>query len=277
MPDSNGRRAAHLLVDVHVHFHPGYDPAAFFRAAHVNFAAAATSFAITAWRGVLCFTESAGAHYFRSFREAGAVAGGAWRFEPTAEDISVVAHGPGGEQLVVVAGRQMVTREGLEVLALGTAAELPDGLQLEEAVHLCLSQDVVPVVPWGFGKWWFARGLQLAALLRSSVGPQVFLGDNGGRLRFASAPRHFALARALKRPILRGSDPLPFPDEVVRPGRYGVVLEGPVDLTRPGASLKALLRGLATQPPAFGQRVGLAAFTRAQIVMQWQKRTRSRA
>jgi hypothetical protein len=104
------------------------------------------------------------------------------------------------------------------------------------------------------------------------MGPHVFLGDNGGRLRFAGTPRHFALAQQLGRPILRGSDPLPFRDEMARPGRYGVVLDGPVDLTRPAASLKALLRGLSTQPATFGERVGLAAFTRAQVVMQWQKR-----
>jgi hypothetical protein len=262
----------HLLVDTHVHFHPGYEADAFFRAAHANFARGADELGIASGLGVLCFTESAGAHYFRTVGDAGTAGGSAWCFDRTGEDASLIARRVSGEELVLIAGRQMVTRDGLEVLAIGTVADLPDGLPLEEAVRLCLSQDVVPVVPWGFGKWWFSRGLRVERLLQSSVGPYVFLGDNGGRLRFARPPRHFALSRRLGRPILRGSDPLPIRDEVSRPGRYGVVLEGPVDLTRPTASLKALLRELSAQPATFGERVGLAAFARAQVVMQWQKR-----
>jgi hypothetical protein len=270
-------RHTHLFVDAHVHFHPGYEADAFFRAAHANFARAAADLSVVSGLGVLCFTESAGAHYFRCIRDAGTAGGGAWCFDKTSEDTSLIARRVSGEELVLIAGRQMVTGDGLEVLAIGTVADLPDGLQLDEAIRLCLSQDVVPVVPWGFGKWWFSRGLHLANLLQSSMGPHVFLGDNGGRLRFARPPRHFALSRQLGRPILRGTDPLPFRDEAERAGRYGVVLEGPVDLTRPTASLKTLLRGLSTQPPAFGERVGLAAFIRAQVVMQWQKRVGHRA
>jgi hypothetical protein len=87
-------------------------------------------------------------------------------------------------------------------------------------------------------------------------------------------PRHFALARALGRPILPGSDPLPFSRYEGRAGRCGFILEGQIDARHPASGLKELLVALETQPRTFGDYENPVSFVRAQIAMQLRRRSR---
>ena len=71
--------------------------------------------------------------------------------------------------------------------------------------------------------------------------------------------------------VLPGSDPLPMPGQEARVVGFGFVLPGGVAADRPGASLKAQIRGLGASPRAYGRATGLAPFVRNQIFMQLRK------
>ncbi len=241
------------LVDSHVHFHACYDLSAFLDGALRNFPRGGT--------GYLLLTESAGAQWFRRWRDGLKAQG--WRFEPTTEEESLRAVSGAGESLILIAGRQIVTRERLEVLALGRDVEVPDGLPMRDALERIRESGALPVLPWGFGKWWGRRGAVVAEALDQDG--ELFLGDNGGRLGLE--PRLFRQARRLGIRVLPGSDPLPFSRHEGLAGSYGFVLPQAVDLERPASTLLRRIRE-SGQPLAFGRRAGLPRFLRDQVGMQ---------
>lgn len=281
-----------LLVDAHVHYHEGFDQRAFFDAAAAHVANAAAHLtggdvapgAAPGAAGCLCFTESAGARAFERFRAAAArPLPGGWSFARTEEDVSLLALRAGAPPLVLVAGRQVATREGLEVLALGAGDVLPDGRPLAETVADVRALGALAVLPWGFGKWWGRRGRLLDAFLADWIADGaaagaggIFLGDNGGRLALGPRPRMFERAAARGLLVLPGSDPLPFPAQDRRPGSYGFMLDTALDARRPFARLRSLLTELRIQPCTFGRLETLPRFVSAQVRMQLHKRRRPR-
>lgn len=263
-----------MLVDAHVHFHACYAPSVFLNSALANFRKAAVNLGVGSGAyGVLAFTEALDADYFQRFRDGtGSWLPDGWRMRATAERTSVIAERDDGRALVLVAGRQITTREDVEVLALGSDRRIPSHRPLQETIGIVRDAGGIPVVPWGFGKWWFRRGAVVAELLGSNDMGLVFLGDNGGRWRRGPRPRLFALAASRGIGVLPGTDPLPFPGHATRPGRYGFLLEGQWNREEPASSLKRLLsRGLG-QPTCYGEGEGLAAFGYWQVRMQLRKR-----
>jgi hypothetical protein len=257
-----------LIVDAHVHFHTCFDRDTFLNTAVERFArVAAGSDAL----GYLMLTESRGANAFAAWRDDGRRHGD-WWFEPTEEPATLLACQSGGMRLAVVAGRQIATRGGLEVLALGTLAQVPDGLVFEEAVEAALADAPLVVLPWGFGKWWGDRGAIVKHVVDRYRG-RLYLGDNGGRPSLMPEPRLFAHAAELGVGVLPGSDPLPFPNHARSVGRAGFLLDAVPDLARP---LDAMLGALRAQPRAFGDGERLAAFVRDQVRMQVVKAQRQR-
>jgi hypothetical protein len=246
-------------VDSHVHFYACYDLPVFLDGAVRNFRNARNAAEGT---GYLLLTESAGACWFRRWRD-GLNAGGGWRFEGTREDESLRAVSAAGERLILVAGRQIVARERLEVLALGRDLELPDGLPLAETLDRVRESGALSVLPWGFGKWWGRRGAVVAETLGQDG--ELFLGDNAGR--HGPEPALFRRARKLGVRVLPGSDPLPFSRHAGLAGSYGFILSHAVDLDRPAETLLRRIRE-SGQPRAFGRRAGLPRFLRDQVGMQ---------
>ncbi|HEU4700621.1 MAG TPA: hypothetical protein VFS40_15660 [Gemmatimonadales bacterium] len=275
------RFAGPVPVDAHVHYHACFDPLAFLEGARGHFArvGCVQRRGEATLLGILCFTESAGARGFASFAACAAAGAGTgpagptphgWRLTSTAEARALLAwRGP--EAILLLAGRQIVTAEGLEVLALGCARELPDGRPLGKTVEAVRAADALAVLPWGFGKWTGRRGRVVEAYLRDAA-REVALGDNGGRPRRAPRPRLLTRAAALGRVVLPGSDPLPFPSQTAAAGRYGFLLEGELDAERPGRDLIDLLRGLERQPCTYGRLESWTGFLVSQLRMQWRRR-----
>jgi hypothetical protein len=263
-----------MLVDGHVHLHDCFEAPVFLDAAAANLTAAARRLGLPGKpAGCLLLVESQGVDQFARLA-GGTAATGAWRVSPTEEPVSLLAHRPGALPIVLVAGRQIVSRERLEVLAVGTRATFADGRPLDEALAGVMAADAVAVVPWGVGKWQGARGRLIAELLERDRDRPLFVGDNGGRLGLAPRPRLFARAQ---RPVLAGSDPLPSPGQVAKVGGYGFVAEVELDAKAPFATLRGYLEGLEASPRTFGRLESLAGFVRSQVAMQVQKRYRPRA
>jgi hypothetical protein len=212
--------ARSLLVDGHVHIHPEFRIMDFLAFAERNFARAAQNAEVHDWMGILLLSECAGIERFGELR--GEVTGrgtsGTWTIESTGEEGSLSARSPSGRALLLVAGRQIRVEGGLEVLALCTTKRFPDGGHLKEVVDQVREAGAVPVIPWGFGKWWAGRGRIVASALRFAKSGDLILGDSAQRPHHAPDPRHFQIARDRGIPILNGTDPLRFPAQVQRAG-----------------------------------------------------------
>ena len=258
-----------LLVDGHVHYHPCFGVEPFLEAARSNFAAARSRLGLTeAALGCLLFSESAWHGYFHAFVEGLIDRSTArWTVELTDEPCSIIACRDHQPIMILIAGRQIVTAERLEVLALASSWSVPDGRPIDAVVEGAVTSGAIAVLPWGFGKWLGKRGRVVARILDSPWAGQICLGDNSGRPAFAPRPRLFELARSRGVPVLPGSDPLPFASQARKPGRYGFVLEAPVDMGSPALMIrKQLLHRL--QPRWYGRLESLPNFIRNQVAMQ---------
>jgi len=266
-----------LLVDGHVHFHPCFEVRPFLEAAVSNFAAGRAEVGRAEAVGCLMFTESSWRHDFSAFSE-GLVSRAApeWTVSHTGEDCSLLARRDDGELLVLVAGRQLVTSERLEVLALGTLNEYPDGRSAKEAAAAVAASEALAVVPWGFGKWTGRRARIVRDVLTSPAADSLFVGDNGGRPGATPTPPLFSLARSRGIPILPGSDPLPLPAEVRKPGRFGFVLDGSADLRAPTAAIKRALE-TRVQPSRYGRLERPITAAWRQISLRLRARARKEA
>jgi hypothetical protein len=264
-----------VLTDAHVHVHGCFDSGLFLDAALRNFRRGAEALGLG---GPLAFclllSEMKGVSFFQRFRDGGTdVRDGGWTFEPTAERESLTARRRGtDDRLTLIAGRQVATREGLEVLALCTAEEIPDGLSLSDTLDRVRAAGALPVLPWGFGKWWLSRGKRVARELPASPeNTELYLGDNAGRPAAAFPSRLLRAAEERGIPVLPGSDPLPLETHADRAGSYGFLLSGKLDPDRPAQSLARRVRrvraaGGRLRP--FGRRSGLLQFCRDQAALR---------
>ena len=164
-----------------------------------------------------------------------------------------------------MAGRQIITAEGLELLALATDSMFEDGLSISSALGTVREQDAIPVFPWGVGKWLGKRGKLLSTLLESETNTDLCLGDNSGRPVFWRNPLHFQQARVKNFDLLPGTDPLPFPEEAHRVGSFGFMVNGSLSNTQPSTDLKRILRNRSSQKIAYGQLETALRFTANQI------------
>jgi hypothetical protein len=269
-----------VLIDAHVHLHDCFAPATFLESAQRNFELSARR---QGWRpalGVLMFTESEGVDWFgrlagqRSATADGPATLGSWSIEATSDPCALTARS-GSRRLLILAGRQVVAREGLEVLMLGTREMPSDGRSLSDVMADGARCGALRVIPWGAGKWLFHRGRLVSDVIASErAGGGFFLGDGAGRPFFWPTPSHFREAALRGIRVLRGTDPLPFPQQVERAGSYGFRLEGAIDLSRPAEGIKAALLDPASRLTPFGRPEQMLPFVRHQIAMQRRKRRR---
>ena len=245
-----------IYADGHVHLYPAFD--------RVRWARAACARAQTlAGPLLLLLCESQGHDYFalldRQARAGGAPLDGA----PTApwlaateepESLSLSPDPSAPPSTFVVAGRQVVTSEGLEVLALARRLEPPEDRahSAPELVRALLERGAIVVLPWGVGKWLGERGRRVDALVNDPelrAHPLFFVGDISHRTWPCPSPRPFQ--RGLR--ILAGTDVLPLRGLEASVASHGFVVQGALDPLRPAAALRETLRsGARTEP--FGRK-----------------------
>jgi hypothetical protein len=263
-----------ILLDAHVHLHPCFDPRRFLDSARVNFRAALEETGRSDSIGCLWLTDTTEERSFERLQRdiAGSLRPGGWSLSQTSEPTSLVASHESGSTLLLLEGRQISTRERLEVLALGTRVDVASGQSLGDTIAAVRDTGALAVIPWGFGKWWFSRRQLLAAALSSQPRGGIFVGDNGGRPRVIPRAPLFEFAASRGIYNLPGSDPLPLTWEVEKPGSFGAVLEGPLDFSLPVKSLIANLRNLQAQPPLFGRSGSIPEFARSQVGLRLRRR-----
>jgi hypothetical protein len=258
------------LVDAHVHVYPQFSAGTLLASAHRNFLHYARAAEGGAWQGVLLLAETSTCDWFVRTRESAqgpAIDG--WRVTTLPDDeTSLLVIGPQQQRIFVVAGRQINTREGIEVLTLASTVRIADAQSLEETLRLGLEAGSVVVLPWGAGKW-LGRRARLVAQALQQWGDMVFTGDNGGRPWIWPRPALFAAGEGRGRPVLPGTDPLPLAGREHRVGAHGFMLRGSLRDSQPGLDLRGRLvdaSSLALQP--FGCRETLRGFVRDQIELR---------
>lgn len=275
----------HIFVDAHVHIHPCFRPEALLASAFRNFQVLAQEINAVRFAGFLLLTESAGTDVFSDLRAHCATDRTApvadFQIKRTGEAESLIVRDRSGTELYLVAGRQIVTAERLEVLALGCGSSFPDGCPIDQLLDR-LTSAYAPagssasaascrpliVLPWGAGKWLGTRGRKMEQLVAQAAWP-LFLGDNGNRPFFWPLPALFKTAQGRGIRNLAGSDPLPLPGQERKAGGFGVRLSGAIDPMQPFTSLCALLQDPEVPLCPFGRSERLYPFVRQQMRMRF--------
>jgi len=263
-----------ILVDGHVHIHRCFDLRALFESAQHNFRNAAGTLRLgRRFSAVLLLTESQSANYFSSLLQKATDKSSldGWRFQPTLEPASLIAISPAGFELTLIAGRQIVTAEGLEVLATCTDELFDDGGMIFEVIDSISAANGIAIVPWGFGKWTGRRKKVINRLMGNFAERAFHLGDNSGRISVWREPSQFRRARSQGQRIFRGTDPMPFPGQETRVGSFGFHINGPFNKSRPTTSMRSLLSSGSIQPTSYGALESPMVFIKHQLKMQTQK------
>ncbi len=129
------------------------------------------------------------------------------------------------DRLLLFAGRQIATSEGLEILSLVNDRDVPDALPFPEAADRVLETGGIPVIPWAPGKWGGSRHAIIRKAIASLAPQGLMLCDSSIRPAFFPAPSLFRQARRLGVPVVAGTDPFPVAGEEALAGSYGSLLD----------------------------------------------------
>lgn len=264
------------FIDGHVHIHTCYPLDKFLDSAMANFQNASMALGQTGDSGaIMLLTESAGDDWFAALRDSGAdlhQSNGQWRFTPTDETQSITAENRQGHRIVLIAGRQIVTAENLEILWIGTAQRVSDGLPIRQLIDQIAASEGIAVLPWGPGKWHGRRGKIVKEIITTYNGQDLFLGDNGNRPFFWPTPTNFRYALDKGIRILPGSDPLPLTTEAGRAGTFGFYTDENVSIHKPCADLLTIIRNQGKYLRNYGRLESSGRFFRNQFCMQLIKK-----
>jgi hypothetical protein len=269
-----------IVADTHVHVYRGYDAAAALHHGVHNLTGLARRCsdgqALENTLLALFLAEAEGCRFFDDVRRGimkDQLPG--WSIEPAGDEGAVWVEAPVGDapdaadpgppgprRLLLVAGRQLVTRERLEVLALATDAAMPRVPDLEDAIAAVHEAGGVPVLSWAPGKWSFQRGERVTSIIDASSPDQLLFGDSSLRAR-ATEPDLMLRARQRGFKVVAGSDPLPIGGEERILGSYGTAWHGEVEMDRPLSSLRPMLLDPSVTAAVVGERsTGLGVVSR---------------
>ncbi len=264
-----------ILLDGHVHIYDCFDLDGFFDAALRNFRAVSGQHDQQAIFFLL-LAEASGCNWFSRFCAAEddkPVNLRRWQVVATSEEsVLQLKRGEEGEGIInLVAGRQIVTLEKLEVLSLFSTAVISDGKPLVDTIQIISEKGGLAVIPWGAGKWFGTRGKVLRQLL---IGEDrgFLLGDNGGRPTWWPTPKLLQFARKDGIGILSGSDPLPLPSEAQRVGSFGSVIHCDLTDESPVIYLKNTLRKELPNISPFGKFLATFNFLKNQLQLRLDKK-----
>jgi hypothetical protein len=174
--------------------------------------------------------------------------------------------------LVIFPGRQIITEEGLELLALGSDARVPERLPFAEAKRQVVELGALPVLNWAPGKWFFSRGRQVQRILEEEAHDSLAICDTTLRPKLWRRPGLMCLAQTRGFPVIAGSDPLPFCGEEQLIGSYGIISKADFLLARPFASFKQAVIGEAKNFSAVGERSGSLHFLARYLRNEMERR-----
>lgn len=250
-----------IAVDMHLHLYPAYDIETALRGCVQRLVALAPGAACAA-----CLTERHDCHAYQDLLKS-AAAGAAGpaeraRLEVLENGKSIAFRDREGlPPLFILPGRQIATRERLEVLCIGGDASIPDGEPAELTIRRIGEVGALPVLAWAVGKWLFKRRRVVNGLLDRFGPERLWIGDSAMRPVFWPTPGPMRRALRQNYRVLAGSDPLPKAGDERQAGRYATLVDGVWDREQPAASLLAALKNPKTGIRRIGSRCGVFEFT----------------
>lgn len=261
-----------LLVDGHVHIYPNFNLSLALAMANANLKQLHTiNNGHHEIIKILLLTERSDCAFFKQALES----------VPKINGLSI-CHGDEKETLILedsnksvlylLAGRQIITREGLEVNALATNLSLKDrDYTVAETVERIADAGGVAVLNWAPGKWFLSRGKIVQRIIETQSPGTLLIGDTSMRPTIWPTPKLMKLARNNGYKIIAGSDPLPFAGEENNIGTYGFAMTGPVNPQKPAESLRTLVLDPKIKLTLVGKRSGSFKFIKRQIRIMTEK------
>ena len=193
---------------------------------------------------------------------------------PSKEKESLIVEKDGKPILHILAGRQIVTKENLEILSLISTLYLKDREKsIDEVIDRVIDSGGIPAINWAPGKWFFSRGKVVERTIENHSPDNLVIGDTSLRTRLWRLPRLMAEAQKRGFKIIAGSDPFPLKNEESQIGHYGFALTGKFDDTRPAASLRNLLKDRQTTVTFIGKRNPLLTCIKREFMIMREKKS----
>jgi len=253
-------------IDTHVHVYHCYEAEILFSQASKNCDAPDSAEGL-----ILCLTESSGFNFYQQLKDRvknnETLAG--WL--PTAlKDEPAILLSKGKQNIIIVAGRQVISKQGLEVLALFNDQTYDDGQNTQIIIDQIVKNKGIAVLPWGVGKWLGTRGKIIEQLLHDNQPGNLAIADISARPALWPQPVQFDKARKSGYNCLYGTDPLPLDYEQHRVASAGMVMELPSEASEAVARLKNLLLH-QTENNFYGKRVSVLRFIKDQLMLRLNK------
>jgi hypothetical protein len=207
------------LLDTHLHLYPNYDlPLAF------NQLLDRSASQGTRVNRVACLAERHDCHFHQQLSDGSSRLSG-FEVTPGIGNAITIKRESDGLQLSLLPGRQVITRENIEVLALACPEMIDDGQPALDVIYQINQLQRVPVLTWSPGKWFGERGKLVERLINELDKQDFLIGDTTLRPYGWSTPRLMKMAQDKGFTVIAGSDPLPFSGEEHWLGAYYTVAE----------------------------------------------------
>lgn len=269
-----------VIIDAHVHIYAMFDVAKLLDSACKNFIDATKQRNILNFTGILLLSETSNENWhnqqskiLNSDASGNMLTYGEWNLSLLQNDTCTIrAIRSTGELIYIIAGKQIATKEGLEILALITTKTFKDGLPTQESLTQIQQSDDIAIMPWAVGKWLGKRGNIINKMLQDHKRPLFFLGDNSGRPSFWINPDHFKLAKKMSIQVIPGSDPLPITDEESRVGQFGFIARDILIESKPSEAIKNIFKNSISDIETYGKLESTYRFFKNQIMLRLNKK-----
>jgi len=265
-----------LAIDGHVHLYPVYDLKNAIESGVKNLTDHSKKISLNIIP-VWLLVERSDANFFNQIHQSpNKFNRDGITFQNGSDDITIVVNKNNTPILYIFAGRQLVTKEGLEVLSLISNLNIPDRQKsIDEVIHAVTDSGGIPTLNWAPGKWFFGRGKVIARQIREKSTDELFIGETTLRNTLWPEPTLIKKARQKGFPVIAGSDPLPFKGEEKGIGSFGFLIEGEFDPDQPAHSLRKMMNQHRNNIKIIGHRNDIFTFARRQYKIMMEKRTRS--
>ena len=245
-----------IIADTHVHIYSNYNLSDAIRGCVMKLSALAPDAACVGY-----LAERSDCHQYRDLASG--------QRDAFSEGVSVKSVGAclelqcfNTKSLCLCPGRQIVTKERLEILCLCVDAQIPDGLPAETVVNRIREVAGIPVLTWAVGKWLFRRAPVVRSLLEKFSPSQLLVGDSAMRPTFWPTPMPMQFARKHGYKIIAGTDPLPADGEENVMGSYASLMDSPFDPENARESLRSALVNPDVIPRSVGVRSSALGFVK---------------
>ncbi len=234
----------HCFVDWHVHFYPSYDYPSAIKRVFIKLKSYCQQLDLEAGAvAILVLTERDDCSFYSDLSiDCSHLED---QFKITKLKLGILIS-EADNHLIIFPGRQINTKERVELLSLGSDERIPSGQDLDSTIEQITNNLSFPVVNWAPGKWWMARGRLIKALILKSSS-SLYLCDTSLRPKYYPRPVLMRLADSKGIPVINGSDPLPPPEEQDLIFSYITYYQQSFDLSDPSTSLKNLIQSKPTK------------------------------